>query len=438
MEAIKSASIDFTELLSFPSDRVGIIAMTSQIPGGSRAPVVVLPLTSDKSTVQTALNNLNVFVAPDCSTTSGFCTNRSGGTFIGYSCPIFITSGDPSSCTLLDVGTSLKLAGNEFLQGAVRQDAQHVIVALTGGPANASIDETGTHPNGFCPSSTWTSPWCRDALSSTRHSNSDPNYDADDYARDMADFVKDPNTELDTKIFTIGLGSYIQNYPSSDPYSAERLLKYIALIAGGNNANHGYYYYVPDVSVLPAVFQAIADNISCPSAIVVANNNNAGEGSLRQAIADVCSGGTITFDPSLAGGTIYLASSLLIDKGLTIDGSSLASHIQISGDTNNDGTGDVRVFSVSIGVTATLDSLIITKGLVSGANGGGIYNSGTLTVTNSMFSGNTADRGGGIYNNTGSTLHVTNSSILNNTTHNDGGGIYNLDGTFNIDRHYHL
>ena len=141
---------------------------------------------------------------------------------------------------------------------------------------------------------------------------------------------------------------------------------------------------------------------------------------------------TITFNTSLAGQTIHLASTLLIDKGLTIDGSTLASHIQISGDTNNDGTGDVRVFSVSIGVTATLNSLIITQGLVSGANGGGIYNSGTLTITNSTLSGNTADRGGGIYNNTGSTLHVTNSSILNNTTHNDGGGIYNLDGTLTL------
>jgi hypothetical protein len=59
MEATKSAAIDYINLLSFPSDRVGIVAMTSQTPGGSRAPMVVLPLTSDKSTVQTALENLN-------------------------------------------------------------------------------------------------------------------------------------------------------------------------------------------------------------------------------------------------------------------------------------------------------------------------------------------------------------------------------------------
>lgn len=42
----------------------------------------------------------------------------------------------------------------------------------------------------------------------------------------------------------------------------------------------------------------------CSSSITVLNTNDSGAGSLRQAIADVCAGGAITFDNSLSGQTI--------------------------------------------------------------------------------------------------------------------------------------
>lgn len=46
--------------------------------------------------------------------------------------------------------------------------------------------------------------------------------------------------------------------------------------------------------------------INCVSGITVTNMDNSGVGSLRQAIADVCAGGTISFDASLSGGTLTL------------------------------------------------------------------------------------------------------------------------------------
>lgn len=73
-------------------------------------------------------------------------------------------------------------------------------------------------------------------------------------------------------------------------------------------------------------------------------------------------------------------------------------------------------------------------------SGGGIYNADTydsdnsafITVTNSIFSGNYAGIGGGIYNTRG-TLMVANSSLLNNHAYNHGGGIYNdLAGTATV------
>jgi uncharacterized repeat protein (TIGR01451 family) len=77
----------------------------------------------------------------------------------------------------------------------------------------------------------------------------------------------------------------------------------------------------------------------------------------------------------------------------------------------------------------TLKSLIVTDGLAE--EGGGIRNSGTLTVENSTLSGNSAgDDGGGIFNN--GTLTVKNSTLWDNEVGRNGSGIYNSAGTVEI------
>lgn len=62
-------------------------------------------------------------------------------------------------------------------------------------------------------------------------------------------------------------------------------------------------------------------------------------------------------------------------------------------------------------------------------SGGGILNNGTLNVTNCTFSGNssTVAHGGGIYNSAGSTLNVSNSNFTSNRAldFGSGGGIFN-------------
>jgi hypothetical protein len=166
--------------------------------------------------------------------------------------------------------------------------------------------------------------------------------------------------------------------------------------------------------------------------LTVTNTNDSGAGSLRDIIASAGAGDTITFDSALSGGTIYLASTLTLNQNVTIDGSALASKITISGDSDNDTTGDVRVLSVNSGVTATLDSLIITKGAAGGGDGGGIFTNGaTLTINNSTLSGNSAGSYGGGISNTG-TLTINNSTLSGNSG-GYGGGIHNaLTGTLTI------
>jgi len=166
--------------------------------------------------------------------------------------------------------------------------------------------------------------------------------------------------------------------------------------------------------------------------------------SLREAIATVSSEDTVTFDSSLSGGTIHLGSTLNIVQNMTVDGSALASKITVSGDTDSNGTADVRVFFVHSGMTVTLDSLIITKGTGTGINmedsttgGGGIQNNSgntsgvVLTVKNSVISDSTADKGGGIYNRDQSTITIINSTISGNTATGDGGGILS-NGTLTV------
>ena len=136
------------------------------------------------------------------------------------------------------------------------------------------------------------------------------------------------------------------------------------------------------------------------STITVANNGDSGVGSLRQALSDAVSGDSVAFAADM---TINLNSQLIITKNLTIDG-----------DRNNDGVADVTlsgqyktsVLKVDAGVTATLDGLIITKGLAAGnggnggsdasaAMGGGIVNAGNLTLNNVTVTANAASGGGG-------------------------------------------
>ena len=154
--------------------------------------------------------------------------------------------------------------------------------------------------------------------------------------------------------------------------------------------------------------------------------------SLREAInlANAIPGtDTITFDSSVfAPGTIMLSGNLpQITSDLDITG--LGETLVII-----DGTNSYRPFNIASGMTVSIGGVTIQNGLTSGS-GGGINNNGTLTITNSVLSGNSAaggtnsnTLGGGIYNN--GTLTITNS-ILSGNLAAYGGGIYN-HGTLTV------
>jgi len=158
-----------------------------------------------------------------------------------------------------------------------------------------------------------------------------------------------------------------------------------------------------------------ADAQSCTLAPVVDNAADAGVGSLRQAIVDVCPGGTVAF----SGDTSITLSSgqLEIDKRLTIDGGSHAVTIN--------GNNVTRVFDVKASGVVTLSHLSIVSGKVD-SSGGGIHNAGALTVQDCVLSDNvSAENGGGIFNGIDSVLTVQNSVLSANRAGAGGGGIGN-------------
>lgn len=302
MQKVKGVAEDFISTMFFPYDRVAIVTMTSQNPAGFRDPETKLPLSDDPNAVVAAIRDITVYEPPACESLYGTCrdlctaqeildANNAGdptnpcfgqaeGYYVGQDCPVFSRYGHPpSSCGSSNVGGSLLKAAAEF---GDRKDSFWVVIALVGGPANATnpnqqppnlSDGNGDgYPDdpfafGYCPSNTWhspTNPFCRDASASTRHPLGDANYDAEDYARDQADFLTNPVTGQGVTTFTIGLGNLIRGATKGDADAGEKLLQYIARTAGdapGVQASHGDYYYSPDANGLAAIFTAIAKNI---------------------------------------------------------------------------------------------------------------------------------------------------------------------------------
>src|SRR6516165_6073446 len=139
----------------------------------------------------------------------------------------------------------------------------------------------------------------------------------------------------------------------------------------------------------------------------VTNLNDAGAGSLRDAIASTPSGGTVDFQAGMTGTILLTTGELAITKDLTIAGPGVGV-ITVSGNHAD------RVFDIGAAFSVGISGMTIANGQATNASGGGIYNSGTLTITSSTLSSNSTNLlGGGIYNS--GTLTVMNSVLSGNS-----------------------
>jgi hypothetical protein len=196
---------------------------------------------------------------------------------------------DPRYCGTTNIGEAFYEAGREFVrQPGFRQESLWVVILLTDGITNHSKG------NLYCPNGIGTD--CQDSSSATRHCLpaddilyednaflynlcvSEPpagadgtvdenDYDADDYARDMAGFVGVGQQAL---IYTIGFGDALGHCATSpcDPTAnrGEQLLSYAADIGDDGLVNavglHPNYFWTHDAAALDSIFTAISDRIA--------------------------------------------------------------------------------------------------------------------------------------------------------------------------------
>ena len=167
---------------------------------------------------------------------------------------------------------------------------------------------------------------------------------------------------------------------------------------------------VPPAHAQSTITVSTCDESHLDAAITQANSDNTGD--------------TITFSCS---GDILLTSTLNISGSMNLDGNGQSVTL--------DGQNTIQVLVVNSGVTFTLNALTVAHGLGASnvfgicCSGGGLFNSGTVNITNSTFANNSASGGGGGLFNSG-TVSISNSAFTNNPA-NEGGGLYN-EGMVNI------
>lgn len=144
---------------------------------------------------------------------------------------------------------------------------------------------------------------------------------------------------------------------------------------------------------------------------VVSANNDVSVGGCVSGLGD----DVILFDPALSGSTITPGVQLDIASNMTIDGDSA---ITVSGG------GSQRVFRVLPGTDVILAGLIIRDGSREGPyeSGSAIYNSGNLTVLDSLIKDNTANSRGAVLNENGNL--TIRDSILSGNVSAYGGAVY--------------
>jgi hypothetical protein len=177
-------------------------------------------------------------------------------------------------------------------------------------------------------------------------------------------------------------------------------------------------------SSVAAVVAVLASLAALPAAAyIVTNLNDAGAGSLRQAVLDANANpgaDPITFQPSLAGTINLTSGEIAITDSVDVQGPGarvLAVH------------STARIFNISGGnaVNVTISGLTLTGAQATG-NGGAIANTGAnVTLRFDTLSGNNATgEGGAIFHNANGGVFTIDSSTLSGNTANKAGAIYSI------------
>ena len=307
-EWVRDAAIQFVDdFVVFPYDRVGIVTFASKSKnpaedGQGLIQSLACPVgtpcasTSLDNTIAT-LYSIDVSAAPLCTGSDWFDD----------------APGSPGKCQATNTGDGLKVA-LEDLNDHARQNALRFIILLSDGAATTSDPDAATYgfsPHYACPKNAkndgnlFYDPYyfrrpCSDGDSTIKYDSDAQFYDADDYARDQAKLIIDP--ERPTIVFTIGLGAEVTENPGTggtqkacadgqpagtldyalcnadQKPSGEQLLRHIADQGDGISGSEcdrdagglyqapigtscGNYFYAQGGANLSAIFTEIAEEI---------------------------------------------------------------------------------------------------------------------------------------------------------------------------------
>jgi hypothetical protein len=145
---------------------------------------------------------------------------------------------------------------------------------------------------------------------------------------------------------------------------------------------------------------------------------------LRAAVAQANSDNADDMIVFACSGTISLTATLDITGSMFIN----AAGAQVT----LDGGSAMGVLNVASGVTLKMTDLSVQNGSTTG-DGGALYNAGTANIYGGTFSGNSSGNyGGALENSTGATMSITGTTFAQNHSWISYGGAINNTGTMTI------
>jgi hypothetical protein len=123
--------------------------------------------------------------------------------------------------------------------------------------------------------------------------------------------------------------------------------------------------------------------------------------------------------------------------GLDVAGTVVISNSQIIGNSadgdSNGGGGGLNITALGrVSISGSQLNANQTPTQTTAATGGAIRNFGVLTITQSILNGNSANDGGGLYNDGTSAATLSNVIFSGNSGYDGGGGIYHNNGTLTL------
>ena len=140
---------------------------------------------------------------------------------------------------------------------------------------------------------------------------------------------------------------------------------------------------------------------------------------LQDKISNAEDGSTITLENNYTYDNSFKGEYISIAKNITVDGNGYTI----------DAKDASRIFNINA-MNVVLNNIVFVNAASNDGIGGAIYSNGDLTVVNSSFSHNFAEKGGAIYSD--GSLFVKDSNFTANVAHWMGGGAIYANGDLTV------